>query len=49
MLEETKIVMARQAELLTKVSQLAKLHFEEKGSYINFDGYYQWRKQYNEN
>ncbi len=49
MLPETKVVMARQAKLLKKVSDIAKLGYEEKESYTNFSGYYNWRKPYIEN
>ncbi len=47
MLEDTKGVMSQRASLLRKVSKLAKLPFDEKGTYTDFHGYYNWRKQYN--
>jgi len=49
MLSETKAVMAAKAELLIAVSNLAKLPMEDKGSYINFLGFYAWRKEFNYN
>jgi hypothetical protein len=48
MLEETKQVMAVRADLLTKVSESANLHFTNKGNYIDFDGFYAWRKEFNQ-
>lgn len=47
MLPETKVVMARRAELLTMVSKKAGLVFEDKGTYVNFNGFYKWRKEFN--
>lgn len=48
MLPETKKVMQTKNELLKLVSEKAKLPFEDKGTYINFTGFYNWRKEYNQ-
>lgn len=49
MLPETKVVMQRQSELLSHISNLAGLAYEDKGSYVDFTGFYNWRKEYNLN
>lgn len=46
-LPETIEVMSIRSTLLQKVSKLAKLPFTDKGTYIDFEGYYKWRRQYN--
>lgn len=47
MLPETKKVMETRAALLKEVSDRAKLPYEDKGSYVDFVGFYNWRKEYN--
>lgn len=47
MLKETSEVMATKAELLTKISDIVGFVYEDKKSYINFLGFYTWRKEFN--
>jgi len=47
MLKETLEVMASKAELLTKISDIAGFVYEDKKSYIDFLGFYTWRKEFN--
>lgn len=49
MLPETVKVMKIKSNLLKDISSKAKLPFEDKGTYIDFTGFYEWRKQYNKN
>lgn len=48
MLPETIKVMDTKAKLLTDISKKTSLPFEDKGSYINFIGFYNWRKEFNQ-
>ena len=48
LLPETKELMLKRQSLIKKVSDLVKFPYEDKGSYINFTGYYEWRKQFNQ-
>lgn len=48
MLPETAKVMETKAKLLTDISNKALLPFENKGSYIDFVGFYNWRKEFNQ-
>jgi hypothetical protein len=48
MLPETMKVMETKAKLLTDISQKTSLPFEDKGSYIDFAGFYNWRKEFNQ-
>lgn len=47
MLKETTEVMATKAELLTKISDIVGFVYEDKKSYIDFLGFYAWRKEFN--
>lgn len=48
MLPQTKEVMRIKSELLKTVSDKSNLHYSDKGSYIDFDGFYSWRKEFNQ-
>ena len=48
MLENTKQLMEAKAVFLSKLSELAGWEYEVNGTYANFKGYRQWRKQYNQ-
>lgn len=48
MLPETQKVMKIKADLLVDISKKTRLSFEDKGSYIDFTGFYNWRKDYNQ-
>lgn len=47
MLKETTEVMTSKAELLTKISDIVGFVYEDKKSYVDFLGYYTWRKEFN--
>lgn len=47
MLPETKKVMENKALFLIELSKLMGWTYSVKGTYINFKGYRDWRKQYN--
>jgi len=47
MLPQTKKTMAVRNELLKLVSEKAKLPFEDKKSYTNYFGFFNWRKEFN--
>lgn len=47
MLPDTKRVMENKAAFLTKLSKLMGWEYSVKGVYANFNGYRQWRKEYN--
>lgn len=49
MLPATKQVMQHKVIFLTQLSDLMRWDYTVKGSYINFKGYKNWRKQYNGN
>lgn len=49
MLAETKNIMLNRQAFLKMVSDFAGLQYIDKGNYIDFVGYYQWRKQLNQN
>lgn len=49
MLSETKEVMKTKSSLLVKISDKCKFTYEDKGTYIDFVGFYKWRKQFNAN
>lgn len=49
MLPETSRVMATKAELIEAISENCSFLVEDKGSYKNFTGFYNWRKEYNSN
>lgn len=46
-LPQTVAVHTLRASLLKAISDKAKLPYEDKGTYINFSGFYEWRKEYN--
>lgn len=48
MLPETIKVMETKAKLLVDISQKTALPFEDKGTYIDFTGFYNWRKEFNQ-
>jgi hypothetical protein len=48
MLPETVKVMDTKIALLTEISERAGLPMEDKGSFINFSGFYNWRKEFNQ-
>ena len=48
MLPQTKNVMKAKELLLRAISEKANLLVEDKGTYVNFTGFYEWRKQYNQ-
>lgn len=48
MLDETKEIMEHKAIFLTQLSELMGWEYEVNGTYANFKGYRQWRKQYNQ-
>lgn len=48
MLENTKQLMEAKAVFLSKLSELVGWEYEVNGTYANFKGYRQWRKQYNQ-
>jgi len=48
MLPETVKVMETKAKLLTEISTQARLPFEDKGTYVDFTGFYNWRKEFNQ-
>lgn len=47
MLPETKKIMEGKVLLLISLSKLMGWEYEVKGTYANFKGYREWRKQYN--
>lgn len=47
MLPETLKIMKVKSDLLKDISTKAKLPFEDKGTYIDFTGFYNWRKDFN--
>lgn len=47
MLPETKMVMENKTAFLIKLSKLMGWEYSVKGAYANFNGYRQWRKEYN--
>lgn len=48
MLKETKEVMTQKARLIRLISDKAKLPYEVKENYIDFTGFYNWRKEFNQ-
>ena len=48
MLDETKKIMEDKASFLVQLSELMGWEYEVNGTYANFKGYRQWRKQYNQ-
>lgn len=49
MLAETKAIMHDKAELIELISDNCKFVVENKGNYKNFLGFYEWRKEFNQN
>ena len=47
MLSQTKMVMENKAKFLVELSKLMGWEYSVKGTYANFKGYREWRKQYN--
>lgn len=47
MLSQTKVVMENKAKFLVELSKLMGWEYSVKGTYANFKGYREWRKQYN--
>jgi hypothetical protein len=47
MLPQTKAIMKTRTDLLKAVSDLTNLKYIEKDKYVDFVGYYNWRKEYN--
>lgn len=47
MLPETKMVMENKTAFLIKLSKLMGWEYSVKGAYANFNGYRQWRQEYN--
>ena len=47
MLSQTKVVMENKAKFLVELSKLMGWGHSVKGTYANFKGYREWRKQYN--
>lgn len=47
MLEQTKEVMEHKALFLIELSKLMNWSYSVKGAYANFEGYRNWRKEYN--
>lgn len=47
MLNETKLLMMQKQQLIKNVSDALGLPYEVKDKYINFTGFYAWKKQYN--
>lgn len=47
MLSRTKMVMENKAKFLVELSKLMGWEYSVKGTYANFKGYREWRKQYN--
>lgn len=46
MLDETKKVMKLKSDLIEGISDLCKFEVENKGTYIDFKGFYKWRRKY---
>lgn len=49
MLDETKHIMENKAKFLVQLSKLMGWEYEVNGTYANFKGYRQWRREYNQN
>jgi hypothetical protein len=47
MLPQTKQVMENKAKFLVELSKLMGWEYEVKGTYVNFKGYREWRKEFN--
>lgn len=47
MLPETKMIMEQKANFLVELSKLQGWEYEVNGTYANFKGYREWRKEYN--
>ena len=47
LLLETKAMMIRKQALIKKVSDIVGFSYEVKNKYINFTGFYAWKKQFN--
>lgn len=47
LLPETKAIMLRRQSLIKRLSDLVKFPYTDNGSYIDFEGYYAWRKEFN--
>lgn len=47
LLPQTKEVMLNRQALLKKISDRCGFEYIEKGTHIEFKGYYEWRKEYN--
>ena len=47
MLPETKMVMENKTAFLIRLSKLMGWEYSVKGAYANFNGYRQWRQEYN--